>query len=573
MSEDPSVLYRELARAWQELTAPGAPFETVRVEVQGVSLLAYARAAPDLRAVWRASARHADRDYLVYRDERWSYAAAHREVEAVAAWLAAQGVGRGDRVAIAMRNYPEWLLAYWAALSVGASVVGMNAWWTAPELLYALGDSAPKVLVCDAERLERLAPLREELAGLRIVAVRSADAPADAVPWSELAAQPGRAPEVEIEPDDEACIFYTSGTTGRPKGAQLTHRGCTNHITSMAFAARVQAMALQRAGRRPSRRREPSGASQPAALVVTPLFHVTANNCVAHGMTVGGGKLVHLYKWDAAEALRAIERERVTSFSGVPTMLRELIAHPDFERTDTSSLVALAGGGAPVQPDLVRKVESRGSGRAGTGYGMTETSGIVTSISADFFADRPESAGPAMPCFETKCVDEEGHSVAPGELGELCVRGAQVIRGYLNRPEETAAAIRDGWLRTGDIARVDGEGFLYLVDRAKDMVLRGGENVYCAEVESVLFEHEGVAECAVFGVADERLGEEVAAAVVLAPGAALEAEALRAFCAERIARYKVPRYVWLLDAPLPRNATGKILKRELRARLDLSAAS
>jgi len=564
-------MYDELRAVWQELTAPGAPFEVTELEIRGVRLRAYAGAPPDLRALWGASAAHADADYLVYQDERWSYADAHREVASVARWLTEHDVGPGDRVAIAMRNYPEWMLAYWATVSIGAVVVGMNAWWTPPELLYGLQDSEPKVLVCDAERLARYLEIRDQAPPCRVVAVRTEPPlPEGAVPWSELRETGGELPEAEIDPDEDACIFYTSGTTGRPKGAQLTHRGCTNNLMSLAFWNTAQVLSAQRAGKAsPSS----AGPARLAALVATPLFHVTANNCIAHSATAIGGKLVLMHKWDAGDALALIEREKLTNFSGVPMMAREILAHPDFEKTDTSTLKALGGGGAQLQPDLVAKIDDTvETARPNTGYGMTETCGIITAISADFFVDKPASAGPAMPCFEARCIGPEGKEVAAGEVGELCVRGAQVIRGYLNRPEATAETIEDGWLRTGDVARIDEDGFIFIVDRAKDMVLRGGENVYCAEVESVLFDHPDVVECAVFGVPDDRLGEEVGAAVVLVPGRPGDAEALRAHCSERLAKYKIPRYLWLREEPLPRNANGKFLKRQLRDDLKVGDA-
>ena len=245
---------------------------------------------------------------------------------------------------------------------------------------------------------------------------------------------------------------------------------------------------------------------------------------------MAGGKLVHMYKWDAGEALKLVESEQITTISGVPVMSRELIAHPDFEGTDTSSLKSLGGGGAQLQPDLVEKIEATvETARHGTGYGMTETCGIITAISADFFLDKPESAGPAMPCFEAQCFDDDGEAVPDGEIGELWVKGAQVIKGYLNRPEATSQAITEGWLHTGDIARIDEDGFIFIVDRKKDMVLRGGENVYCAEVESAIFKHDAVGEVSVFGVPDDRLGEEVAAAVYLKDGHSIDADLLRAF--------------------------------------------
>ena len=565
-------MYAELRQAWDEFTGPGGPFEIVEVSVQGLNLRTYANAPGSLRDVWLGSQAHANSNYLVYEDERWSYERAHRETASIAAWLAERGVGPGDRVAIAMRNYPEWMLVYWAAVSMGATAVGMNAWWTGPELAYAIEDSRPKVIVCDAERLERLESQRNELPPVVAVAARVPDADrGSAVPFSELVEHGGAMPEVSIDPDSDACIFYTSGTTGRPKGARLTHRGCTANLMSIVFWNLVTARARDLGGETP----EPSsgGPARLCTLVTTPLFHVTANNCVAHGATAAGGSLVLMYRWDPGQALRLIERERITMVTGVPTMARELLAHPDFDSFDTSSLKVLGGGGAAFQPDLVDKIERRpGDTRPNTGYGLTETCGIISTTAADYHVGKPESVGPVLPCYEAQCVDEADQPVAPGEPGELWVRGAQVIAGYLNRPEATAEAITDGWLHTGDVARIDEDGFLYIVDRIKDMVLRGGENVYCSEVESVVFEHPDVAECAVFGVPDERLGEEVGCAVVVRPGAELSADALRGHCAPRLAAHKIPRYFWLRTELLPRNANGKFLKRQLRDQLDPSEA-
>ncbi len=562
-------MYRELKAAWTELTAPGAQFEIRTQTIRGVAMKTYANAPPSLREVWLASAAFADRDYMVFDGNRWTYGQAHREVASVANWLLEHGVRPGDGVAIAMRNFPEWLTAYWATVSIGAVVVGMNAWWVGAEMVYGLNDSKPKVLIGDAERLARALEHRNEIPDMRMVGVRfDSELPPGVTPWSELIATPGKLPDATIDPDSDACIFYTSGTTGHPKGAQLTHRGCVSNIMSLAFAGAVTAAAMQRA-----KGVTPEAPANPASLVTTPLFHVTANNCVAHGATLTGGKLVFMYKWDAGEALRLIEEEKITAMTGVPVMARELISHPDFAERDTSSLRSLGGGGAQLQPDLVGKIDSAvKNARPSTGYGMTETCGIITSISADFFVDRPASAGPAMPVYDVKCVDGNGNTVPPGQVGELWVKGAQVIRGYLNRAEATAETITDGWLHTGDVARLDEDGFIYIVDRVKDMVLRGGENVYCAEVETALFDHPDVAECTVIGVPDDRLGEEVGAAVVLKPGAKTSADALRAFCASRISKHKIPRYIWLRTDALPRNANGKFLKRELRDSLKIADA-
>jgi long-chain acyl-CoA synthetase len=562
--------YSELKTAWAELTAPGAPFEIVPVEVGGVAIRGYKNAPPSVRELWLSTLPYAERDYLVYGDERITYGEAHKQVASIANWLLANGVKPGDRIAIAMRNYPEWLLAYWAGVSIGVAVVGMNAWWTTEEMAYALKDSAPKVVIADPERLARIAQRPEMAAGMTLVAVR-AEPSAGTVPWSDLIAVGGDLPAIAVDPDADACIFYTSGTTGFPKGAQLTHRGCIANLMNMMFSGQCQGLATQRATGVVV---DPATVPVPVALLTTPLFHVTANNCGAYLVTAAGGKLVLMYRWDAGEALRLIQQEKVTAMSGVPVMAREVLTHADFETTDTSSLTTLGGGGAQLPPDLVAKIDSQVStARPNTGYGMTETCGIITSVAGDFFVDRPDSAGPAMPSFEVKVVDDAGEALPVGQIGELWVRGTPVIKGYINRPDATAESITNGWLHTGDVARIDADGFIYLVDRKKDMVLRGGENVYCAEVEAAIYRHGAIAECCVFGVPDERLGEEVGAAIVLRPGESLTAPALRDHVAELIARHKAPRYVWFMTEPLPRNASGKFLKRELREGLAVEEAA
>jgi long-chain acyl-CoA synthetase len=565
------VHYKELKKAWGELTAPGAPFEIETLTVRGAPMRSYKNMPRTVRELWLASAQFADREYLIYQEERMTYGEAHRQVGAIGAWLAGRGVTRGDRVAIAMRNYPEWLLVYWACVSLGVAVVGMNAWWVAEEIDYAIKDSTPKVIFCDGERLVRLTERAETAAGIPMVVTRAESLPDGAIPWSDVLAHGGALPEAAVDPDDDACIFYTSGTTGFPKGAQLTHRGCLANLFSLMFAGQATAKATMEAMGVPPDPDAP--VPIPISLLTTPLFHVTANNCGAYPITAAGGKMVLMYRWDPKTALTLIEKEKVTGMSGVPVMSRELITHPDFESHDLSSLMSLGGGGAQLPPDLVHKIDqSVETARPATGYGMTETCGIITAISADFFVDKPASAGPAMPDYEVKCVDDAGDTVPAGEVGELWARGAQVIKGYLNRPDATAESITEGWLHTGDIARVDEDGFIFIVDRKKDMVLRGGENVYCAEVEATLYRHPAVAECSVFGVPDERLGEEVAAAIFLRPGHKLDAVVLREHCAAIMAKHKIPRYLWIVDEPLPRNASGKFLRRQLREMLPVAEA-
>lgn len=556
--------YQELKAARDKLTGPGGDFEIIETEILGHRIRDFKNRPNSIREIWLSTAQFADRTYLVYEGERISYGEAHRQVNSVAGWLFEQGVGPGDRVAIAMRNYPEWMLIYWACTSVGVAVVGMNAWWTEPEMAYGINDAQPKLIFADTERLARISdnPDLETQPGL--IGVRTDRSQPGVTAWAEIIGQDRDLPSVDVDPDSDACIFYTSGTTGFPKGAQLTHRGCVANLLNMQYAAASSMLAVQQAtGVEP-----PAVMPVPVTLITTPLFHVTANNCGAYRATAVGGTIVLMYRWDAGEALRLIERERITSAGGVPVMGRELINHPDFDKTDTSSLLAISCGGAQVPPDQVQKIDDQvETARPGTGYGMTEVCGIITSVAGDFFIDKPESAGPAMPNFEVKCVNDDGQEVPKGELGELWVRGSSVIKGYINRPEATAEAITDGWLHTGDIARIDADEFIYLVDRKKDMVLRGGENIYCVEVEAAIYHHPAIAECCVFGVPDERLGEEVGTAVYLKPGASMTAEDLQAHCAERLAKFKIPSHVWICDEPFPRNASGKFLKRDVRASL------
>lgn len=577
-------MIEEYAAAWEELTAPGAQFAMSEIEVRGVPMRVFDSAPPSMRFVWELAAFHADKDYVVFEDERYTYAEADRIVKALAHHLVdVHGVGSGDRVAVAMRNYPEWVFSYWAIVSIGAACVGMNAWWTGEEMKYGLTDSRPKVLIADGERVERVLPVLDEVrtgdggAPLHVIATRyDGDLPDDASRWDEVIDPdnaPAALPDATIDPDDDACIFYTSGTTGFPKGAQLTHRGSIHNLLDLAFMAAVSGLAASKAGVSgaglPTLDADTGDAPQNVFMAPTPLFHVTANNCLLHPATLTGSRLVLTYKWDAARAIELIERERVTTFSGVPTMSREMLLHPDWETRDTSSLVGMSGGGAAVQPDLVEKIDKtlKGGG-PGTGYGLTETHGIVTANSGALYVSKPASCGRVVPCLDAKLVDEAGEEVSgPGVRGELCVRGPVVIKGYLNRPEATAEAIPNGWFHTGDIAEIDEDGFVFIVDRAKDMVLRGGENVYCSEVEAAIYTHPDVAEAAVFGVPDDRLGEIVGVAIVRTPGSGLDEAGLGEYLADRLAKFKIPERVWFLDEPLPRNASGKFLKRELRESL------
>jgi acyl-CoA synthetase (AMP-forming)/AMP-acid ligase II len=564
----------DLQKAWQQLTAPGAPFAYSTRDVSGIPMRTYDSAPPSLRAIWESSRAHGDAEYLLFRDERLTYRQAHEIVDSVAASLVSRGVGPGDRVAIAMRNYPEWCLAYWATISVGAAAVGMNAWWTGPEMEYGLKDSTPKLLICDIERLNTAVPHLDALRAendLEVVVVRGPEElPVPATRWEELLGTGASGlPDVEIEPEHDVCVFYTSGTTGFPKGAVMTHRGVISNLLNLAFGTMVMTVARQNHKTAAAAAEETAPApAKPTALLAVPLFHVTGCNCCLHPITAQGGRLILMYKWNAGEALETIERERVSVFTGVPMMSRELVEHPDFATRDTSTVSTLGGGGAAVQPDLVEKIEKKlEKGRPGTGYGLTETCGVVSINAGDFFVQKPQTVGPPLPVMEARILDEQGNPLPPDTVGELVVKGPNNVRGYLNKPEATAEAFPEGWFRTGDLATIDEDGFISIVDRAKDMVLRGGENIYCAEVEAAIFDHPAVKEAAVFAVPHDRFGEVPGAAVVLKDGENVSEDELRKYVGERIASFKVPEKIWFLDEDLPRNANGKFLKRELKERL------
>jgi long-chain acyl-CoA synthetase len=578
-------MIEEYTEAWNELIAEGAPFAMTEIDVRGIPMRVFDSAPPSMRFVWELAAGYGDNDYIVFEDERFTYAESDKIIKALAAHLVDDhGVQPGDRVAVAMRNYPEWVFSYWAIVSIGAACVGMNAWWTSDEMKYGLGDSAPKVLICDGERVERVLPILDELraaAPLHMITVRyDGDLPEDATRWTDVidpANAPDALPDVTIDPDDDACIFYTSGTTGFPKGAQLTHRGSIHNLLNLAFMAAVGTAAGAKVAAKggevdagmPDLGAGSEASKQNVFMAPTPLFHVTANNCLLHPATISGSRIVLTYKWDAGRALELIEREGVTTFSGVPTMSREMLMHPDWATRDTSSLQGMGGGGAPLQPDLVDKIDkSLKGGSPSTGYGLTETHGIVTANSGSLYTLKPASCGRVVPVLDFKLIDDLGEEIAgQGLRGELCVRGSVVIKGYLNREEATAEGIQNGWFRTGDIAEIDEDGFVFIVDRAKDMVLRGGENVYCSEVEAAIYEHPDVAEAAVFGVPDDRLGELVGVAIVLSPGSTLDNDGLRSFLEGSMAKFKIPERIWFMDEELPRNASGKFLKRQLREML------
>ncbi|MDQ2879228.1 MAG: acyl--CoA ligase [Pseudomonadota bacterium] len=564
---DPAWPHRSIAEARAMLTAPGERFEMATVDIGGVPTRVWKNAPPHLAWLIGASRAYGDREFTVYEDERVSYEATYRAVAVLAAWLREAGVEQGDRVAIAMRNLPEWPVIFFAGAAIGAVMVPLNAWWTAGELEYGIDDSGAKLVFVDDERHGRLIEARLALPGVERILVSRASAVLDGrasrledvigMPI-DYAGLPGMAlPQADIAPDDDAAIMYTSGTTGTPKGALVTHRNLMTNILSSGYGNARAALRRGEAVPAPQSR---------TVLTVIPLFHATALSAMMMGAIASGSTLIFMRKWDVVRAMEIIERERVHMTGGVPTIAWQLLEHPDRAKYDLSSLEAIAYGGAPSAPELVRRIHAEFGALPGNGWGMTETTATVTGHAAEDYLNRPTSAGPPVATADLRIVADDGVTEVPtGEIGELWARGPMIVKGYWNQPEATAATFVDGWVRTGDLARLDDEGFVYIVDRAKDMVIRGGENIYSTEVENALYAHPAVTDCALIGVPHRTLGEEPVAVVHLARGKEASEGELQQWVRDRLAAFKVPVVIRFVPEMLPRNANGKILKRDLKA--------
>ena len=557
------------------MTAPGAKFELEERVINGVRLRVYKHAPLTLRDVILNSKQWDFREYLVFEDERVTYAAHYKAVAHLARRLREDfGVQKGDRVAVVMRNYPQWAVGFWAALAIGAIATPLNSWWTGEELEYGLADSGAKVAIVDPEKLERIRDHLPKLTQLKTVLVaRGGDDEADprivslekligsAKAWASL--PDADIPAAEVGPDDDATIMYTSGTTGKPKGALATHRAIISNVfNGMACQARH----FVRQGQSPPVR-DPLNDPPRIPLLAIPFFHATGAFSNLVPVIMNADKIVTMYKWDPGEALEIIARERVTMIGGVPAIAWQVLEHPDRDKFDLSSIQFVAYGGAPSAPELVATIKRRfPDGLASNGWGMTETCAASCVNFGKDYEVRPDSCGAPAPAMDFKIVGANGETLGPNQVGELWVKGPNNCKAYWNKPEATAKTFIDGWVVTGDIGRMDEEGFVFLLDRAKDMLIRGGENIYCIEVESALYDHPAIMDAAVVGIPHKVLGEEVGAVVQVKPDMEVTADELRRFTAQKIAAFKVPVEVQIQRDPLPRNANGKIMKSELRGR-------
>jgi long-chain acyl-CoA synthetase len=535
------------------LLGPGAPFEVEEVVLDGVPLRDFVRAPRTILDVFAMGAAHEALDHVVLEDERMTFGQMRSRAQRVAGELRSTfDVRPGDRVGIAMRNLPEFVVSFWGAALVGAIIVPLNAWWAGGELVYALEDAGITVAFVDAERFDRIVAGGRP-AATRLVGVRDAEGD---VAYDDLVTGAPIADDdvARLDRDDPVTLLYTSGTTGRPKGAVSTNRAAMANIWNMAFGAAREAIVSAR---------QPAAPKQGATLSTGPLFHIGGVASII-GSPMGGTKLVMMRKWDLEEGLRLAVAEGVTNLGGVPAVAQQILDRPGVE-TLGIDVRSWSMGGAPVPPDLPRKVvELFGDGvQLLNGYGLTETtSAVVTNVGAEFVA-HPDSVGRPNLTADLKVVGPDGEALETGGIGELCFRSPQVVQGYWNDEVATKASFEDGWFHSGDVGFVDDEGFVHVVDRLKDVVIRGGENVYCAEVEAVLHEHPAVSEVAVVGVAERAMGERVCAVVVARPGAAVDLGALRTFAAPRLAGFKCPEALLVVDE-LPATATGKVAKNVVR---------
>ena len=545
-------------QAIKQVCAPGQPFELKTTQISGKSCRVFVNAPLTLHDLIFEN--RSGLDFLIYEEERLSYETVYRHASALAAALSSDyGVGKGDRVFIAMRNYPEWVISLFAITSIGAIAVPVNAWWNRNELDFSWSDCEPKVVIADEERVARLAECDDITNGTQVIRVRAPEHPKlSSTAWEDtITVHAGSVmPEADLEPDDDAIILYTSGSTGHPKGVVSSHRSIIHALLSWELDWELRShMGIYELKEPPY---------QGGMLLTTPLFNVAACHAAMLSCVRVQRKVVCMYKWDTELAMQLIERERLTSLLATPAISGDLVRAAKTTDHNLSSLLVVGGGGAPRPPAQVRAIDQLTHDVVpSTGWGMTETNAIGAGIAASDYLERPASSGQCSAVLDFRIVGEAGQELAAGERGELQVRGTSMFRGYWNRPEANIEAFDGDWFRTGDAALIDEDGFLFIVDRIKDMVIRGGENIGCGRVEAALVEHPMVLEACVYSVPDERLGEEVGATVYV--NDELTESDLREFLEDRLAHFEVPRYFEFRQTPLPRIASGKIAKREIQA--------
>lgn len=544
------------------LTAPGQPYELQTLAVRGRPQRCFVHAPATLRALYEGT--RSDKPFIVYGDTRLTFDQAWCRAAELGALLQAQGVCRGDCVALNLRNLPEWMLAFTAITSLGAVAVALNALWAPDELDHALRDCGARLMLADPERVAALAQL-PPVPGLQVLGVRCAPGTPGVQRLEDLLpAHAGAAmPAADIAPDDGATMLYTSGSTGHAKGVLLTHRNLCQALPGWEVEAKARELVLGLVTHGQPAPEPPPEAPPLGVLLAVPLFHATGLVPTYLASYRTQRKLVAMHKWDAEQGAELVARERLTSVVGTPAITGDLVRVARQGRHDLSCLLSVGGGGASRAPEQVRQIDQVfANALPGTGWGMTETSALGTVIGGEDYLQHPASSGRCAVVLDLRVVDEFGQALGPHQRGELQVRGTTVFTGYWKRPDADAQSFVDGWFRTGDVAYLDDEGFVFIVDRIKDLIIRGGENIGCGTVEAALLAHPQVIEAAVFAVPDERLGEDVGCS--LQTEEELDPDALRSWLAQHLARYELPRHIVQSRQPLPRTPSGKIFKRQIR---------
>jgi long-chain acyl-CoA synthetase len=542
-------------QALSKLSGPGEDYELIEGTIFGRPCRLFKNGPKTLRELYEQNL--SDETFIVYENERLSYRQTYEMAARVAQMMISEyNITAGDRVAISMRNFPEWIIAFCATTSIGGIAVAMNSLWNPDEMAYGLNDSGAKLLFADEERLERLRQVNKSIDS-QVISVRATNQTEYPDLYNLLSKyESTQMPSIQPEPEDIATLLYTSGSTGHPKGVASCHLNITTALLGWELDGQ--------AGMLVNNIEPPVLEHQPATLLAVPLFHATGSHAVFLQSYRHQRKIVSMYKWEPSSAAELIEKEKITSFIAPAAMTGDLVQEAKRTNKDLSTLASVGGGGAPRAPEQVKNIhDSFVKAMPGTGWGMTETNAIGTGIGGQDYLDHPASSGRCSIVNEIRVIDENGLSLPPMKRGELLIRGSTIFHGYWNKPEANAEVFTpDGWMKTGDVAYIDEDGYLYIVDRIKDLVIRGGENIGCGEVEAALLEHPDILEASVYAVPDERLGEEVGATYYSSEE--IDESTLRGFLTDKLAKFKIPRYLWGQGSPLPRTASGKILKREIR---------
>ncbi len=559
-----SVDINQIRKNISEIVDQQELFHLEEKKIRGVNFKTFTNGPKNIRDLVNLCLSHGDLDFLVYEGERYTFKEFHEcTLRLATALIDVFDVKRGDRIGLLMRNVPEYPMLFLALASVGAIPVFLNSWWTSKELEYGFTDSGAKMAFVDQPRSDNMASFADEL-GIRRVVVRTESMKKEKDFWTQIEARPEKPLDISVDPDDDFAIMYTSGSSGHPKGVVMTHRSAVSAIQTWFFSYQLS----DRLGLLPDPTVDRAGNPyQPATMVTTPLFHISATHAGVMLAIWFGLKVVLIHKWDPRKAVELIEREKVSRFACVPTMSAELIRAAQEMNCKLESLRTIDSGGAKRPASQVAEItENVPHAMPGTGFGMTESGGIGIGMRGDLYLKNPHAAGRLQPpLLEMRIVDEEDEEVPVGQVGELVIKSVCNMRCYLNKPEETAHALRDGWLYTGDLAKIDEDEVVTIVDRKKDMIIRGGENISASEINNALVSHPDILEAAAFAVPDDRLGEEVACCVFLKKGAELSDGQIRTFLASSLSKFKIPKTIWFRDAPLPRGATEKIDRLAIRA--------